>query len=181
MPFGHNSSNAALLRALDNIYGEEINSFAASFVDDFCIFDDDCQEHLSHIDYVLSKLAENGFTVKPSKVQFCKRKVEFLGYIISEDGIRPSPERINAIKEIPPPKNVRQMRRFLGICQYQARFVINYAKEVQPLRELLKKDTKWRWTSHEGTAFNRVKALFAESVQLQKPNDKPFIIYTVLI
>ena len=138
-PFGHNSSNAALLRALDNIFGDEINSFAASFVDNFCIFNNNYEEHLSHIDYILDKLASNGFTIKPSKVQFCKREVEFLGYIISEDGIKPNPNRISALMEIPPPKNVRQLRRFLGICQYQAHFHINYAKEVQPLQELLKK------------------------------------------
>jgi hypothetical protein len=52
---------------------------------------------LSHIDYVLGKLARNGFTTKPSKVQFCKKKVEFLGYIISENGIKPYPNRISSL------------------------------------------------------------------------------------
>ena len=138
-PFGHNSSNAALLRALDNIFGDEINSFAASFVDDFCIFDNNYEEHFSHINYILGKLASHGFTINPSKIQFCKREVGFLGYIISENGIKPNPDRISVLMAIPPPRNVRQLRRFLGIYQHQARFLINYAKEAQPLRELLKK------------------------------------------
>ena len=64
-PFGHNSSNAALLRALDNIFGDKINSFAASFVDDFCIFDSKFEDHLSHLNYVLGELSRHGFTVKP--------------------------------------------------------------------------------------------------------------------
>ena len=178
-PFGHNSSSAALLRALDNIFGDEISSFAASFVDDICIFDVDFDEHLRHIDFVLSKLKTHGLTVKPSKVHLFRREVEFLGFIVSQEGIRPNPSRIAAINDIPPPKNVRQLRRFLGVCQYQARFLINYAQEVQPLRDLIKKETRWRWTNLERTAFERVKALFAESIQLQKPDyEKPFIIYT---
>ena len=112
-PFGHNSSNAALLRALDNIFGDKINSFAATFVDDFCILDSKFEDHLVHLNYVLGELAKHVLTVKPSKVHFCKKEVEFLGVIVSENGIRPNPQRINAIKEIPPPKNVRQIRRFL--------------------------------------------------------------------
>ena len=161
------------MRAFDNIFGDNINSFAASFVDDFCIFDSKFEDHLVHLDYVLGELAKHGLTVKPSKVHFCKKEVEFLGIIVSENGIRPNP-----IKEIPPPKNVRQIRRVLGICQYQARFLINYAKEVQPLRELLKEENKWTWMAWEESAFNRVKALFVESVKLQRPDyDRPFIIY----
>ena len=87
--------------------------------------------------------------MKPSKVHFCKKEVEFLGVIVSENGIRPNPERISAIREIPPPKNVRQLRRFLGIGQYQARFLVNFAIEVQPLRELLRKEKRWTWTAKE--------------------------------
>jgi Reverse transcriptase (RNA-dependent DNA polymerase). len=127
-PFGHNSSNAALLRALDNIFEDKINSFAASFVDDFCIFYSKFEDHLSHWNYVLGELSKHGLTVRPSNVHFCKKEVEFLSVIVSKSGIRPNLE------------NVRQIRRFLGICQYQARFLISYAKEVQPLRELLKEN-----------------------------------------
>ena len=80
--------------------------------------------------------------------------------------------------DIPAPRNIRQLRRFLGVCQYQARFLINYAKEVQPLRELLKKDKKWKWSEHENEAFFNVKRLFAESILLQRPDyDRPFIVY----
>ena len=177
-PFGISSSNAALIRALSEIFSREIDTYAAIFVDDFCIMDHDYDTHIKHIDYILGKLKEHGFSVKAEKTQLIKHEIQFLGFVISEQGIRPNREKIEAIMDIPPPKNLRQLRRFLGICQYQARFLINYAKEVQPLRNLLRKDRKWKWTENESDAFSNVKKLFAESILLQKPDyDRPFIIY----
>ena len=177
-PFGISSSSAALIRAISEIFSREIDTYAAIFVDDFCIMDYDYDAHLQHLDYILGKLREHGFSVKAEKTQLIKDEINFLGFVISEKGIRPNRGKIEAIMDIPHPKNVRQLRRFLGICQYQARFLINYAKEVQPLRELLKKEKRWKWSAREDEAFQNVKRLFAESVMLQKPDyDRPFIIY----
>ena len=128
VPFGLSSSTAALLRALDNIFQGEICRYASCYLDDVCIFDDEFETHLRHIDHVISKLREHGFTVKPEKTHFFKREVEFLGFIISDAGLRPNPKKVESILNIPPLKNLKQLRRFLGICQYQARFLINYAK-----------------------------------------------------
>ena len=177
-PFGISSSSAALIRALSEIFSREIDTYAAIFVDDFCIMDQDYDTHIKHLDYILGKLKEYGFSVKAEKTQLFQNEVKFLGFVISEQGIRPNREKIEAIMDIPPPKNIRQLRKFLGICQYQARFLINYAKEVQPLRNLLRKDKKWQWTEEEDEAFSNVKKLFAESILLQRPDyDLPFIIY----
>ena len=177
-PFGISSSSAALIRALSEIFSREIDSYAAIFVDDFCIMDHDYDTHLKHLDYILGKLREHGFSVKAEKTQLIKDEIQFLGFVISEQGIRPNRQKIEAILDIPAPRNIRQLRRFLGICQYQARFLINYAREVQPLRELLKKEKKWKWSERENDAFLNVKRLFAESILLQRPDyDRPFIIY----
>ena len=177
-PFGISSSSAALIRALSKIFSREIDTYAAIFVDDFCIMDDDYETHLRHLDHILSRLRKHGFSVKAEKTQLIKEEIKFLGFVISAHGIRPNREKIEAIMDIPPPKNVRQLRRFLGICQYQARFLVNYAKEVQPLRELLRKEKRWKWTERENDAFHSVKRLFAESVMLQRPDyDRPFLIY----
>ena len=116
VPFGLSSSTAALLRALDNIFQGEICRYASCFVDDVCIFDDEFETHLRHVDHVISKLREHGFTVKPEKTHFFKREVEFLGFIISDAGLRPNPKKVESIMDLPPPKNLKQLRRFLGIC-----------------------------------------------------------------
>ena len=178
-PFGLASSGAALTRALDSIFGHETDGYLALYVDDICLYANDFDKHVEDINFVLDKLRSHGFTVKPQKVQLAQPQIEFLGYIVSGDGIRPNPEKIESIQKIPPPRNVRQLRRFLGICQYQSRFLVNYSKEVEPLRRLLQKDVKWRWTDEIDTAFQKVKQLFADSILLQKPDyDHSFVIYT---
>ena len=177
-PFGHCTSSAALLRALHHIFKNELDSYVACFTDDFLIHDSDLDLHLEHINTVLTRLREHGFTVKPKKTHFIKREAQFLGFIVSEDGLRPNPTKIEAIMDIPAPKNLKQLRRLLGVWQYQARFLINYAKEAEPLRKLLHKGMRWKWTAIEQNAFVKVKQLFAESVLLKRPDyTRPFVIY----
>ena len=73
----------------------------ASFIDDICIYDEFLDQHLEHIDIVLSKLKEHGCTIKPSKAHLIKSEVEFLGYIVSADGLRPNPKKIESIMDVP--------------------------------------------------------------------------------
>ena len=178
-PFGHSTSNSGLLRALHQVFKEELESFVVCFTDDLLIMDNSYEEHMKHLDIVLHKLKTNGFTIKPTKTHLVQREVNFLGFIVSEVGLRPDPLKIDSILEIPRPRNVRQLRQFLGVCQYQARFLLGYASEAQPLRALLHKGRKWSWTSVEQEAFEKIKRLFAESVLLKRPNyDYPYVIYT---
>ena len=96
-----------------------------------------------------------------------------------EDGVRPDPEKVKAILQIPALRNVKQLRRFLGICLYQSRFVVRYSQETELLHRLLQKGVKWKWTEEINSAFTKVKHLFADSVLLQKPDyEHMFVIYT---
>ena len=81
---------------------------------------------------MLQKLQENGFTIKPEKIQLARKQVEFLGYIISEDGIRANPSKVGEILDVPPPKNIKQLCLFFGIRQFQSRFLLNCSQEVAP-------------------------------------------------
>ena len=104
--------------------------------------------------------------------------MENLGFLISKNGLRPHPAKIQSILEIPEPKNAKQVRRFLGICNYQSRFLVRYANETEPLRRLIKKGVKWQWSDDEARAFENVKQLFAESVLLTRPDyTKDLILY----
>lgn len=177
--FGLRTSGAALLRALDIIFGETTKEFLSQYIDDFLLYEENVDLHIEHIDFVLTRLRENGMRVKPEKTMFFKPEVKFLGYVITENGIKPDVDRIESIKVIPAPKNVKQLRRFLGILQYQAKFIINYASEVAPLRELLRSDVKWCWRDNHEIAFNKVKELFAQSILLERPDmSRDFIIFT---
>ena len=141
-PFGLSSSGAGLLRAIDLVFGDTIEEFGCQFVDDFAICSKTFKDHIQHITYVLTKLAENGFTVKLGKSAFCKSEIELLGYLIDAEGIRANQGRVASITNYPPPRNVKQLRRFLGMCLYQSRFVLNYAQLVDPLRHILKKGNR---------------------------------------
>ena len=178
-PFGLASSSAALARALDKVFGEGLSNCVSFYVDDAVVFSDTIEQHIVDVGKVLNKLKDSGFTIKPGKLQLGRKQVEFLGYIISEDGVRPHPAKIGEILDLPTPRNQKQLRRFFGIVQYQSRFLVNYAQEAAPLRILLKKGVKWNWTPELNQAFIRVKNLFARSVLLQKPDySRGYTIFT---
>jgi hypothetical protein len=93
--------------------------------------------------------------------------------------VKPDPRRVEAILSFPPPKNQKQLRRFLGVCNYHHRFVINYANYTAPLLQLLRKGNKWKWTSELQQAFEKLGAKFAESVHLIHPDETlPYTINT---
>ena len=93
-----------LIRTLSEIFSREIDTYAAIFVDDFCIMDHDYDRHIEHLDYILGKLKEYGFSVKAEKTQLIQHEIQFLGFVISEQGIRPNRKKIEAIMDIPPPR-----------------------------------------------------------------------------
>ena len=120
-PFGLASSGAALARALDKVLGEDMGDYVSLYADDICIFSRDLDQHIKDVGSVLQRLRDAGFTIKPEKIQLARRQVEFLGYVISEDGIRANPTKVGDVLDIPAPRTARQLRRFFGICQFQSK------------------------------------------------------------
>lgn len=170
-PFGLKTSCSGFLRCMEHVFGPEADSFMIRYVDDFLLVDESFEEHLQHISFVLNRLHQHGMTASIAKSSFCVKEVKFLGYVVDERGIRPDPERIEAIMRIPAPRTVRQLKRLLGVWQYQNQFLPRYAQEVEPLRRLLKKNEKWKWTAEQEEAFQRVRQLFANSILLERPRD----------
>ena len=148
VPYGFKNSLSAFIRALEKVLGDdEINNNLVMYVDDLLVHSSTFSEHLQHIDAVLHKLTTAGFTVNAAKCQFCKPEVKFLGHIISDKTVRPDKERIEAILRYPAPKNQRQLRKFLGVCNFHQQFIVNYASYVEPLLVLLRKGNRWSWTT----------------------------------
>ena len=101
-PSGISSSSTALIRPLSEIFSREIDTYAAIFVDDFCIIMDHVYDaHLRHLDFILGKMKEHGFSVKAEKTQLIEDEIQFLGFVISEQGIRPNRHKIEASMDIP--------------------------------------------------------------------------------
>jgi hypothetical protein len=106
-----------------------------AYVDDIVCHSKSFDLHLEHLNTVLRKLTEAGFTVNASKFNFCKTEI-FLGHRISERGVAPCPKRTEAVMIYPPPKNQKRTT-FLGVCNYHHRFIIGHADFVAPLLAVL--------------------------------------------
>jgi transposase InsO family protein len=179
VPYGLRTSLPAFIRALNLALGSDTAYFALAYVDDITVFSPTFQQHLEHLTIVIDRLTKAGFTINAGKCNFCKPEISFLGHVISNGGVAPDPKRIDAILNYPRPRNTKQLKQFLGVCNYHNRFIINYSEYVAPLLPLLKKGTKWRWTAELQQAFELLRSKFASSIHLIHPDETmPYSIST---
>jgi hypothetical protein len=134
---------------------------------------------VKHLRTVFEKLTSAGFTINASKCNFCRPQITFLGHVIGSGGVTPDPKRIEAILNYPRPRNPKQLKQFLGVCNFHHRFIINYASYVAPLLPLLKQGRKWKWTDELQIAFEILRSKFANSINLIHPDQSlPYAIST---
>lgn len=169
LPFGLQSSSSSFIRCLNHILGPATAEFAVSYVDDILIASNSFSEHMRHIDIILQRLANAGMTVRWSKSKCLRKEVPYLGYILSQGGIQVDNEKIRPITEYPIPQNVKQLRRYLGMCNYYKRFCDMYSHVTSPLLTLLKKNAKWDFNADMVTAFQNVKTALLNAVMLHHP------------
>lgn len=180
VPYGTRNSQAAFIRALEQVFGDdEYIEYLVTYVDDILVHSATFAEHINHLNKVLCKLTTAGFTINAAKCQFCKPEIKFLGHVISDQTVKPDRDRTEAILRYPVPKTQKQLRRFLGICNFHKQFIINYASYVEPLLVLLRKGSKWKWSDELQQAFETLRAKFADSICLVHPDEtKGWIINT---
>ncbi|XP_052566467.1 uncharacterized protein K02A2.6-like [Culex pipiens pallens] len=148
-----------------------------TFMDDVIVFGPDRKSHASSLKQLLQRLKEYGFHVKAEKCSFFQLQIRYLGHIVDSRGIRPDPEKLRTIAAIPAPTNVSELRSFLGAVNFYGRFVRNLHELRRPMDQLLKKDTKWRWTSECQQAFEKFKEVLQSSLLLTHYNPKlPIIV-----
>jgi hypothetical protein len=177
--YGFKNSLSAFIRALDTVLGDGLEKNVVTYVDDLVVHSVRFEDHLRHLDTVLQKLTTAGFTINPSNCSFCKIQIKFLGHVISSEALLPDEDKIKAILSYPPPRNQKQLRRFLGICNFHHHFIPNYAQFVSPLLTLLRKGTKWKWTSDLQMAFETLRDRFAHSIELVHPDsESEYVINT---
>lgn len=177
VPFGLKTSTSALLRALSHIFNLESRTFCLRFVDECLVLSPDVDSHLHHLEYILGTFSRSGLTLKLGKTQWFQPEIKFLGMIIHSHGIRPDCERIQAIQNYHRPTNIRELRGYLGFINFYRRFQPNLARVTLPLTGLLRKGTKWQWTSEIERAFQESKETFAQHVLLCFPEPgEPFYI-----
>ena len=155
LPFGIASAPAIFQRSMDSIF-QGIPSVIC-YLDDLLITGASDQEHLQNLQRVLSKLKEQGIKLKKEKCAFLQSSVEYLGYVIDTKGVHTSPTKLEAIKKAPEPKNVSELRSFLGLLNYYAKFIPNVASLLHPLHTLLQHKRTWKWTKECAEVFSKAK------------------------
>ena len=130
LPFGISSAPALFQRSMEQIL-QGIPGVVA-FMDDIELTGATAEEHLDRLGQVLQRLEEHGLRLQKSRCEFLKDRVEYLGHIIDKDGLHPVPEKVRAITDAPAPSNVSELRSYLGMLQYYARFLPQSLIRTEP-------------------------------------------------
>ena len=141
------------------------------FLDDIICFSKDFDQHIQNLKEIFHRLKNANLKLSPKKCVLMQTEVQFLGHIVSEKGVSTDPSKVKAIQEWPVPKNVRDIRSFIGICSYYRRFVKDFAKVAKPLHRLTEKNAHFAWTSECQESFQKLKTLLTESPILAYPNE----------
>ncbi|CAK1594350.1 unnamed protein product [Parnassius mnemosyne] len=179
MPFGLCNAPATFERLMELVLTGLIGDACLVYLDDIIIVGRTFEEHLQNLKHVLMKIQSANLKLSPKKCSLFKRQVIFLGYVVSEEGIRTDPEKIAAVKEWPVPKDKTQVRTFLGLCSYYRRFVKNFADIANPLHNLIEEKRYFCWDESCDIAFQELKNRLCKTPILGYPDaGKEFIVDT---
>ena len=179
MPFGLSNAGASFQRLIDRVIGPELEPNVFSYLDDIIIVTDTFPEHLEWIRKVLKRVKEAGLTINRDKSVFGHTEVRYLGVLVNREGFRPDPEKIEPVMRYPEPRNLKQLRRFLGMASWYRKFLRNYATIAEPLTSLTRKDRKYEWQEKQQEAFDQIKSMIATAPVLHRPVfDVQFIVQT---
>ncbi|KAJ9551909.1 hypothetical protein OSB04_015954 [Centaurea solstitialis] len=155
-----------------------LDEFVIVFIDDILIYSRTAEEHGEHLRKVLEMLKREQLYAKFSKCEFWLKEVQFLGHIVTQEGIKVDPAKIEAIKDWESPKSPSEVRSFLGLAGYYRRFIEHFSAIATPLTALTKKDVKFEWTSTCEYAFNNLKGKLTRAPILTLPNGMDgFVVY----
>ena len=151
----------------------------AVYLDDVVVFLQSLQAHLKHLTKVFDHLKAANLKLNPKKRIFMSVEVEYLGHIVTPQGLRPNKRNLDAVKEFPVPTNVRHLRQLSGLTSHYQRFILNYTKTAQPLYNLTKHGTAFVWTADCEQAFDSLKSKLLMALILAYPDfTKDFVLET---
>ena len=176
-PFGLSQAPAYFQRLVHEVL--KGITFAFGYLDDILIFSPDNKTHLEHLEVVFQRLREADLKLKASKCNFFKKHIQYLGHLVSGEGIEPLPEKLEAVRKMPPPTTPREIRQFLGLVGYYRKFVPKFADIARPLTNLTKLDVPYEWTNRCQEAFEFLKQMLLKEPILKYPDpSKPYTLFT---
>lgn len=179
LPFGLSNAPATLQRLMDSVLAGLKWQSCLVYLDDIVVFSSSFDEHLAHLRQVLLRISEAGLSIKLAKCRFASTEIDYLGFLITPDGLKPNPSKIAAISDFPVPSSSDDVRSFLGLAGYFRSFVSQFSVKAAPLNALLKKDVVFSWSPETHASFLALKqALLADPVLRFPVMDKPFEIHS---
>jgi hypothetical protein len=168
MPFGLTNAAQSFQRLMDKLFRHL--PFVFTYLDDHLIASRTLEEHLLHLQQFFQVLQENGLTINPAKCVFAVSSLKFLGHMVNEAGVTPLPRHVAAVQNCPPPTDIKQLQRFLGLINFYRRFLPAVARTLKPLTDLLKGAPKvLLWSPTADAAFIAAKAALVAAVPLCHP------------
>ncbi|KAH7558668.1 reverse transcriptase [Bipolaris maydis] len=168
MPFGLTNAPATFQSVINNALHEYLGIFVTAYLDDVLVYSSGTrEEHVEHVKKVLRKLKEYKLYLQPGKCEFHTQETEFLGFIISTEGVKMNPKKIQTVQEWPKPNTVKDVQSFLGFANYYRKFIKDYSKITAPLTEITKKEIGFKWEQEHQEAFDRIKQIFLEAPVLE--------------
>ena len=178
MPFGLTNASMAFMDLMNCVFRPYVDQFVVVFIDEILVYSMYWGNHDTHLRVVLETLRKERLYAKLSKCEFWLREVSFLGHLISENGIQADPRKIEVIIEWKPPKNVTEVRSFLGLACCYRRFVKGFSMTAAPMTRLLQKNMKFEWSEKCQASFEKLKAFLIKAPVLTQPTyDKEYVIF----
>ena len=169
----------AYFQALISKALEGLSHFAIVCLDDIIILSKNEEEHLQHLEIIFNRLCEAGLKLKRYKFSFMKMHIEYLGHLISEKGMEPIPDKLAAIKEMPAPRNPKEIKQFLGLVGYYWKFIPRISDIAKPLTRLMRHDTLFNWCKKCKFSFQTLKNALCTEPILKFPNSqRPYVLFT---
>ena len=179
MSFGLTNAPTAFMDLMNRVFRPYVDKFVVVFINDILVYSKDAREHEQHLKIVLQTLREKKLYVKLRKCDFWLKEVSFLGHIVSTEGIRVDPTKIEAVMNWKPPQNVTEVRSFLGLVGYYRRFMRGFSVIASPLTKLLKKGINFEWTNKYQNSIEQLKGMLVEAPVLKHPTSgKDYTLYS---
>ena len=170
VPFGLSNAPSTFVCLMNSVFRRYLEKFILVFLDDILIYSKNEEEHEEHLRLVLQVLKEH----KLSKGDFYKYRIHYLGHIISDEGISIDPKMIEAIMNWPTPRNVTDVRSFMGLARYYRRFIEGFSRVAHAITSLQNKGMKFEWTSRCEESFQRLKNLLTNAPVLKVADRERF-------